>query len=65
MGRTNIDIDDDLVQVVMDRYQLPTKRQAVDFALRALVGQPMTPAEVEDMFGSIPDFPTIHDTGPA
>jgi len=64
MGRTNIDIDDRLVQVVMDRYHLTTKKDAVDFALRALAGQPMTSAEVEGMFGSMPSFDEVPDSGP-
>jgi len=56
MGRTNIDIDDRLVEIVMMRYQLTTKREAVDFALRHLVGQPMSKEEALAMFGSMPDF---------
>ena len=28
MGRTNIDIDDELIERVMRRYQLPSKRAA-------------------------------------
>ena len=36
MSRTNIDIDDDLIENVMQRYSLRTKREAVDFALRRL-----------------------------
>ncbi|WP_181777226.1 type II toxin-antitoxin system VapB family antitoxin [Amycolatopsis pittospori] len=34
MSRTNIDIDDDLVATVMQRYGFTTKKDAVDFALR-------------------------------
>ena len=34
MSRTNIDLDDELVERVMVRYQLTTKREAVDYALR-------------------------------
>ncbi|MBM3690250.1 MAG: type II toxin-antitoxin system VapB family antitoxin, partial [Actinobacteria bacterium] len=30
VGRTNIDIDDELVHRVMVRYHLSTKREAVD-----------------------------------
>jgi len=51
MSRTNIDIDDELIHRVMVRYQLTTKREAVDYALRALAGQPMTRAEVLEFFG--------------
>ncbi len=42
MSRTNIDIDDDLVAEVMRRHGLRTKREAVDLALRRLVGPPLT-----------------------
>lgn len=38
MSRTNIAIDEALIRRVMRLYRLPTKRAAVDFALRALVG---------------------------
>ena len=37
MSRTNIDIDDDLIGECMRRYDLPTKRSAVDLALRRLL----------------------------
>lgn len=36
MARTNIDIDDRACAVVMRRYGLRTKRDAVNFALREL-----------------------------
>jgi Arc/MetJ family transcription regulator len=42
MGRTNIDLDDELVAEVMRRYGVKTKREAVDLALRRLVGTPLT-----------------------
>lgn len=38
MSRTNIVVDDALIRRVMGLYRLPTKRAAIDFALRALVG---------------------------
>lgn len=56
MGRTNIDIDDELVARVMARYHLTTKREAIDYALRRLVGNPMTREEILAMGGSMPDF---------
>ncbi len=43
VGRTNIDIDDDLVREVMQRFGLATKKEAVDLALRRLVGPPLSP----------------------
>ena len=42
MSRTNLEIDDQLVNEVIRRYGLHTKRAAVDFALRHLVGDGMT-----------------------
>lgn len=39
MGRTNIEIDDELLAKVMKLYRLRTKRQAVDFALRRLISE--------------------------
>lgn len=41
MARTNIDIDDELVTRVMEMYDLSSKRDAVDYALKALVGEPI------------------------
>jgi len=52
MARTNIDIDDELVQRVMRRYRLPTKKAAVEFALRAVAGDPMGREEALQMEGS-------------
>jgi Arc/MetJ family transcription regulator len=52
MARTNIDIDDALVARVMRRYRLHTKKDAVDLALRALVGNPMTIEEVLALEGT-------------
>jgi Arc/MetJ family transcription regulator len=39
MARTNIDIDEEACRAVMDRYRLPTKREAVNFALRTLAAE--------------------------
>jgi Arc/MetJ family transcription regulator len=36
MGRTNVVVDDRLVERVMRLYGLATKRAAIDFALRAV-----------------------------
>ncbi|HEX6677685.1 MAG TPA: type II toxin-antitoxin system VapB family antitoxin [Actinomycetes bacterium] len=51
MTRTNIEIDDALVERVMRRYRLTSKRAAVDLALRRLVGDPMTREEALAMEG--------------
>jgi Arc/MetJ family transcription regulator len=50
--RTNIEIEDTYLQVVMDRYGLRTKTEAVDLALRHLAGQPMTREEALAMRGA-------------
>lgn len=42
MARTNIDLDEELVRTAMRRHGLRTKREAVDLALRRLVGPPLT-----------------------
>lgn len=42
MSRTNIDLDDALVAEVMRRYGVSTKKDAVDLALRRLVGVPLS-----------------------
>lgn len=52
MGRTNIEIDDELCERVMTRYQLRSKRAAVDFALRHVAGEPLTVAEARALRGS-------------
>jgi len=38
MARTNVVIDESLIRRVMRLYRLSSKRAAIDFALRALVG---------------------------
>jgi Arc/MetJ family transcription regulator len=52
MSRTIIEIDDELVERVMRRYRLPSKRAAVDLALRRLAGEPMSRDEALAMEGS-------------
>jgi Arc/MetJ family transcription regulator len=51
-SRTNIEIEDDYVEAIMDRYGVRTKTEAVDLALRHLAGQPMTRAEAIAMRGA-------------
>ena len=51
MTRTNIDIDDELVAEVMRRHNLKTKREAVDFALRRLVGPRVTTQDILSLHG--------------
>ena len=52
VARTNIDIDDRLLDIVMRRYGLHTKTDAVDLALRHLAGVPLTIDEALDMRGA-------------
>ncbi|MDQ3937038.1 MAG: type II toxin-antitoxin system VapB family antitoxin [Actinomycetota bacterium] len=51
MARTNIDIDEDLVAKAMAMYGCKTKREAVDLALRRLIGDPMSLEEALAMRG--------------
>ncbi len=50
--RTNIEIEDTYLQMVMDRYGVRTKTEAVELALRHLAGQPMTREEALAMRGA-------------
>lgn len=50
--RTNIEIEDSYVQVIMDRYGVRTKTDAVELALRHLAGQPFTREEALAMRGA-------------
>lgn len=50
--RTNIEIEDDYVQAIMDRYGVHTKTEAVQLALRHLAGQPMTREQALAMRGA-------------
>jgi Arc/MetJ family transcription regulator len=52
MARTNIDIDEEACAAVMKRFNLKTKREAVNFALRQLVVEPMTLEEALAMRGT-------------
>ena len=52
IARTNIDIDDDACAVVMQRYGLSTKREAVNFALRSLSVEPLDLDHARRMRGS-------------
>ena len=45
MARTNIDLDDEACEAVMERFHLGSKREAVNLALRRLASEPL---EVED-----------------
>jgi Arc/MetJ family transcription regulator len=51
MTRTNIEIDDELVGRVMRRYELKTKKEAVDLALRQVAGTPLTQEFLDSVEG--------------
>ena len=57
MSRTNIDIDDEACAQVMRMYNLQSKREAINLALRKLAIVPMTKAEVMAMEGFWKDRP--------
>ena len=50
--RTNIEIEDDYLRAIMDRYGVHTKTEAVDLALRHLAGQPFSREEALAMRGA-------------
>lgn len=50
--RTNIEIEDDYVRVIMDRYGVHTKTEVVELALRHLASQPMTREQALAMRGA-------------
>jgi len=52
MSRTNIDLDDEACRAVMERYQLSTKRDAVNFALRTLAAEPLSVDDARRLRGS-------------
>lgn len=62
--RTNIEIEDSYVRVIMDRFGVRTKTEAVDLALRHLAGQPMTRDEALAMRGSRAIDTIPADVGP-
>lgn len=67
--RTNIEIDDRLIDIVMRRYGVRTKTEAVHLALRQSAGQPLTTNEVLSMqgaqlIGEVPADTGIQPIGP-
>jgi Arc/MetJ family transcription regulator len=52
MARTNIDIDEDACAAVMRRYGFASKREAVNFALRALAVEPLSVKNARGLRGS-------------
>jgi len=52
MSRTNIDIDDEACGIVMRRYGLRSKRDAVNFALRHLALEALSLEDARAMRGA-------------
>ena len=52
MTRTNIDVDDNACRIVMERYHLSTKREAVNFALRTVAAEPLDLGRARALRGS-------------
>ncbi|MBA2282743.1 MAG: type II toxin-antitoxin system VapB family antitoxin [Acidimicrobiia bacterium] len=52
MARTNIDIDDEACRLVMDRFHLASKRDAVNYALRLVAGEALDADEARSLRGS-------------
>ena len=67
MGRTNIEIDDELIGRVISRYRFRSKREAVDRALRALDVEPSTRDEILALegMGWEGDLGSLRSDGPA
>jgi Arc/MetJ family transcription regulator len=59
MTRTNIDIDEELIQTVMKQNRLSTKKDAVEFALRKVVRRTPTIEEIRSLEGI--GFPFTND----
>ena len=62
--RTNIEIEDTYLRIVMDRYSLRTMTEAVELALRHLAGQPMSREEALAMRGAHAIDEPLADTPP-
>ena len=75
MVRISIDIDEKACAEVMRRYRLKTKREAINFALRWMAGEPippdpakrMTPEEIDALrgIGWEGDLDAIRPAGPS
>jgi Arc/MetJ family transcription regulator len=52
IGRTNVNLDDELIARVMRRHGLPTKRATIDLALHRLDLEPMSREEALAMRGT-------------
>jgi len=52
MARINIDLDDEACGTVMRRYQFPSKREAVNFALRMAAAESLDLDQARQLRGS-------------
>lgn len=52
VSRTNIDIDEALIEIAMRKYGVHTKTEAVDRALREVAFQPMSTAQILALRGT-------------
>jgi Arc/MetJ family transcription regulator len=52
MARTNIDLDDEACEAVMERFHLGSKREAVNLALRRLASEPLNLDDAKRLRGS-------------
>ncbi len=52
MGRTNVVVDDAVVERVMRLYGLKTKREAIDYALRKVAGLPDAYKKILELEGT-------------
>jgi Arc/MetJ family transcription regulator len=52
MARTNIDLDDEACEAVMERFHLGSKREAVNLALRRLASEPLDVDDARRLRGS-------------
>ena len=62
--RTNIELEMDYVEEIMERHRLRTITAAVDLALQRLAVEPMTREEALAMEGSMPDYEPLPDPPP-
>lgn len=53
MGRTNIELDDQLVEAAMELTGARTKREVVDIALRRLVDKDSLYRSIRDLRGKV------------
>ena len=52
MSHIRVNIDDEACAEVMRRYQLATKREAINFALRVVAAEPLSVDEAKRLRGS-------------